>query len=532
MKKRILSLALALTIIFAANQAAAASSEAYVEVVPPKYDEAYPFFDGLAAVMLDEKWGFIDKSGTEVIPLKYDNVGDFYEGLALVVLDNMVGFVDTSGTEVVPLIYSWARSFNDGMAAVNSGSYWGFVDKTGSEIVEPSISVGYDSVGDFSDGMAWVRLFGSMLFYVDKTGKQIHPYTTEHGAIIDGENNTATDVSTNIAVVDTFAEGLAAVNIDGEWGFIDVSGSVIMTIKYSNVGYFSEGLAAVELDGKWGYIDMTGSEVIPPKYDNVGSFSEGLAIVVINDQYGFIDKTGNEITPIKYDAAGNFSEGMAIVVINNKFGFIDKTGTEVVPLEYENAGRFSEGLAAVALDGKLGFIDMTGKEVILPKYDTVHNFSEGMAAVQLDDKWGFISITGAVATIPTPAPAPAPAPTPPPTQTGGITVTVNGTALTFGQPPITRNGRTLVPLRAIFEALDAVVDWNPVTQTVSAVRGNVTISLRIGSNILVINGESITLDVPARIVGGRILVPVRAIAESIGAEVGWEPTTRTVTITE
>ena len=113
-----------------------------------------------------------------------------------------------------------------------------------------------------------------------------------------------------------------------------------------------------------------------------------------------------------------------------------------------------------------------------------------------------------------------------------IKVIVNGTAVAFDQPPIIENGRTLVPLRAIFEALGAEVEWEQSTQTVTAVRGDVTITLQIGSNILKRNGESIELDVPAKIVGGRTLVPARAVAESFGAEVGWDAKTRTVTITE
>jgi hypothetical protein len=113
-----------------------------------------------------------------------------------------------------------------------------------------------------------------------------------------------------------------------------------------------------------------------------------------------------------------------------------------------------------------------------------------------------------------------------------ITVLVNGTAVIFDQPPIIENGRTLVPLRAIFEALGAKVDWNQSTQTVTAIRGDTTVTLTIGSNTLNRNGEQVTLDVPAQLVGGRTLVPARAVAESFGAKVEWDAGTRTVTITE
>jgi len=118
-------------------------------------------------------------------------------------------------------------------------------------------------------------------------------------------------------------------------------------------------------------------------------------------------------------------------------------------------------------------------------------------------------------------------PTPPSNE---IQVLLNGEAIIFDQPPVIENGRTLVPLRAIFEAMGAEVDWDQATRTVTAELDDVNISLTIDSNILYRNGEEIELDVPAKIVGGRTLVPVRAIAESFGAEVGWVQASRTVTI--
>jgi len=111
-----------------------------------------------------------------------------------------------------------------------------------------------------------------------------------------------------------------------------------------------------------------------------------------------------------------------------------------------------------------------------------------------------------------------------------ISVLVNENKLSFDQPPIIENGRTLVPLRAIFEALGAIVEWEQTTQTVTAVKDDITISLRIGSNVLKRNGENIELDTPAQVVGNRTLVPVRAIAESFGAEVAWDQNSRIVTI--
>ena len=122
--------------------------------------------------------------------------------------------------------------------------------------------------------------------------------------------------------------------------------------------------------------------------------------------------------------------------------------------------------------------------------------------------------------------------TPPPPPTQEIKVLVGGAAVTFDQPPIIENGRTLVPLRAIFEALGATVEWEQSTQTVTAVKDDITITLKIGDAFLTKNGERIALDVPGKLVGGRTLVPARAVAESFGADVQWDQATRTVTITE
>jgi hypothetical protein len=140
----------------------------------------------------------------------------------------------------------------------------------------------------------------------------------------------------------------------------------------------------------------------------------------------------------------------------------------------------------------------------------------------------FIAGRGLVATIPLKDTSG----TTPTASSDEIKVLVNGTAVIFDQPPIIQNGRTLVPLRVIFEALGATVNWNQSTQTVTAVRDDTIVSLTIGSNTLNRNGEQVILDVPAQLVGGRTLVPARAVAESFGASVDWDAGTRTVMITE
>ncbi len=112
-----------------------------------------------------------------------------------------------------------------------------------------------------------------------------------------------------------------------------------------------------------------------------------------------------------------------------------------------------------------------------------------------------------------------------------ITVEVNGTQLTMDQPPIIQNSRTLVPLRVIFEALGASVDWDSVTKTVFADWGNNSLTLQIGEKSMKLgDGTTVALDVPATIINSRTLVPLRAVSEAMGASVDWDGTARKVTV--
>jgi len=111
-----------------------------------------------------------------------------------------------------------------------------------------------------------------------------------------------------------------------------------------------------------------------------------------------------------------------------------------------------------------------------------------------------------------------------------ILVRVDNTILTFDQPPIIVNDRTLVPLRGIFEALGATVEWDANTRTVYATKGETHLSLVVDTNVINKNGTDIQIDVPAQIIGDRTMVPVRAISESLDASVNWDGAIRMVLI--
>ena len=273
----------------------------------------------------------------------------------------------------------------------------------------------YDYVGDFSEGLAFVRR-GGKYGYIDTTGREVIPCrrSCQYGNSFDFHLSY------------DFHEGLVRVEKDGKWGYMDKTGREVIPCIYDEAYDFSDGLAKVYLEiwdekqpdpddpfplpveTKRFFIDKTGKEVLTAGKD-WDVFKEGLARITRDGKAGFVDKAGNEVIPCKYDGASMFCEGMANVCEEHLLpegeqsdeidyyttvGFIDKTGREVVPCKYDFAGDFHEGLALVERDGKCGFIDKSGVELIPRKYDYVRDFSDGLAQVAVGEDSFFIDKSG------------------------------------------------------------------------------------------------------------------------------------------
>jgi hypothetical protein len=114
----------------------------------------------------------------------------------------------------------------------------------------------------------------------------------------------------------------------------------------------------------------------------------------------------------------------------------------------------------------------------------------------------------------------------------GVKLYVNGEEPTFEVAPFIREGNTLVPFRAISEALKATVTWNEEERSVTVTRDGITVKLFIDSKTATVNGNEVTLEVPAAIENGSTVVPVRFVSEALKAAVKWESETQSVVIYE
>lgn len=116
-----------------------------------------------------------------------------------------------------------------------------------------------------------------------------------------------------------------------------------------------------------------------------------------------------------------------------------------------------------------------------------------------------------------------------------IGVSIDGKQVPFssssGTPFIDENGRTLVPLRAAMEAFGCSVNWDEPTKTATVIKENTIVTITAGKSYLFSNGTRIENDSAAKIVNGRVYLPIRAVLEAFGASVGWDQPTQTVIAT-
>jgi len=103
-----------------------------------------------------------------------------------------------------------------------------------------------------------------------------------------------------------------------------------------------------------------------------------------------------------------------------------------------------------------------------------------------------------------------------------IGVTIDGNTQTFEQPALLINGATMVPMRGVFQALGATIEWDQASQTVTGNKGDTIIKLTVGQNVAYVNGNKVSLATNAQIINGSTLVPLRFVSEALGATVSWD----------
>ena len=112
-----------------------------------------------------------------------------------------------------------------------------------------------------------------------------------------------------------------------------------------------------------------------------------------------------------------------------------------------------------------------------------------------------------------------------------ISLQINGSEISTEVPPTVIDGRTMVPVRAIFEAVGANIEFDAETKTITATKNDTTVKMTVGAKTANVNNKEVQLDTPAVIVNGRTLAPARFVAETFGYTVQWDAENKIVKIT-
>jgi hypothetical protein len=374
-----------------------------------KKDEGPP---PIFSVMVEGKFGFINREGEIVIEPAFYNIGRLGDGLIPVQpeKDGPYGYMDCAGKMVIEPQFTFAREFSSGLAWVGMGDglnasmqvlngKWGVIDKSGRFTIRPT----YRWPGiPFFRGMSIVPSARAPLgkSVIDGRGRPLRElsYTTDVQPFSDGMARYGRMVLPKEVRPGQYSGGHT------DWGYLDSRFKPVGSAIFDRAGDFSEGLAGVRSRGseKFAYIDKRCRFVMKAQFEQAEPFAEGLAAVMLtrrkrnNDRHspakwGYIDKRRRlAFEPFEATHAGPFSKGHAAVFLTREregpppharstvspahIKVIDRQGNSIFEHKKCYIDPFENGLAKVRICVRewrlpdVGYIDGTGKYVWEPQH--------------------------------------------------------------------------------------------------------------------------------------------------------------------
>jgi WG containing repeat len=219
-------------------------------------------------------FGFVDASGKFKIPPTFEDAYPFSQGLAAVQKENKWGFINTKGDIVIRPRFKAAFYFQNGVGVVEDESGFAIIDRVGNVVASGFSYIDWINEGRVpASGEKWSG-------FLDVAGKVVIPFI--YGS------------------VQPFSEGLAAVGKDGKWGYVDRRGRVVIPIQFDMAGKFGHGLAPVRLGKQTIFIDHAGKSAFVLAID--GAYSEGFAagsdistFWTEDQQFGYVNTSGRVI---------------------------------------------------------------------------------------------------------------------------------------------------------------------------------------------------------------------------------------------
>lgn len=313
-------------------------------------------------------YGFIDENGDEVIKCKYHSVENFIEGVAKVRYDTEFGYINKRGelliksnsnTIALSSKYDWGWICEFGFIKVQKGNLYGLLNEKCEEII-PCL---FEKLEVLSENK----------ILVEKTFYETNSYSRD----LWGRHKTIRQR----LILDK--KGHFVLNIENS------NMSLVINEKYDWIYPFHDGIAKIEKNGRWGFINQIGKEIVLFEKDvKVYDFSSGLALIVNSDKrkHFYINKRGNSVIAFDGDEyediiAYSFMNDFAIIRLNEKYGMIDTRGRTIIPFEYDLIDVYDKktGLIKVGKateEGiKKGFCNATGDIVVPCEYVSISSIS-------------------------------------------------------------------------------------------------------------------------------------------------------------
>lgn len=348
----------------------------------------------------------------------------------------LYGYMNKQGMVVIPAQYWLGCEFSEGFAYVEKGNGTeGFIDLNG---IFQKLCVNGSGLDGFFDGRLLVQQYGN------EKNPKVSNYITDQNMLLITDLPPALPTSEGFPFLDArnFSEGLAAVQIGNNWGYIDADGKITISPQFKNAFSFSDGVAVVEFfDNTFGRIDyngtLIGTKVAIPGYTVTGEYHDNTYLVEGENGFNLANDAGElllkedylliewaapvwsltgQFGPDRNDIAGlttygsktncylaKFNEPYQMTVdyrlperiykdtLSLRQALINfKTGETI--LSAQETWYWGEGLLPAAdKSGKIGYVDVTGQYVIAPQFDRAAEFKSGLAYVEIGNRSGFIA---------------------------------------------------------------------------------------------------------------------------------------------
>lgn len=304
--------------------------------------------------------GFIDTSGAFVIPPVFDAATNFNEGVAVVTRNDSAYFINKENTNLFNIYYSEAFPFYNGIAPVNNNGQWFLINRQGQEIIGP-----FDDLSEQSEKV-----------YIVKINKKYGAIDVYGNYIIQPQFDHLGD----------FKHEKAPYMFNGLYGFLNKSG-MIHTARYQWISEFDENnIAIVKMNNLYGLINSNDSLFLNPRYELILKADHSNYLLVRNNKYGFYSSKNCFITDIDNDfkkelSASYYTNGKFYKLIKNKKqAIMDANGKISADFGlFDEVGFAQNNLIKVKRKNKFGFTDKKHNIVIPLKFTDATDFADSIS---------------------------------------------------------------------------------------------------------------------------------------------------------